>query len=132
MIQSGRAFVGIDVGGESKGFHAVAVRGHDFERKTSSDPSEIVKWCVELSDVVAVDAPCRWSQSGSSRLAERDLKLSGRKINCFATPTRAQAQAHTKRFYDWVFNGEKLYESLDRSHYRLFDGNARAGRTCIE
>lgn len=124
--------VGIDVGGERKGFHAVALRNGVFEKATSIKPAEIVRWCLEWkANIVAVDAPCGWSQSTSSRLAERDLKLAGKKIHCFATPTRAHALAHKKGFYDWVFNGETLYRLL-APHYPLFDGRLQKGPICFE
>jgi hypothetical protein len=57
--------------------------------------------------------------------------LSGKKIHCFATPTRERAENHDKGFYDWVFNGENLYMQL-RKHYPLFDGSRRKGPGCFE
>jgi len=132
MSPNGEAVVGIDVGGEMKGFHAVALRNRVFEKTTSTDPVEIVAWCLERkAHIVAVDAPCGWSQSASSRLAERDLKLGGKKIQIFATPTRARARAHKKGFYRWVFNGEALYHLL-APHYLLFDGSRSEGPVCFE
>jgi predicted nuclease with RNAse H fold len=84
-----------------------------------------------LFGITTVDAPCGWSQSTSSRLAEQDLKLLGKKIHCFATPTLARAQAHKKGFYGWVFNGEKLYRLL-APHYPIYDGRLRSGPICFE
>jgi len=122
--------VGIDVGSEQKGFHAVALQGGTFVNKTiTTDPAEIVAWCLDQrATVVAVDAPCGWSQSGSSRQAERELALLG-KINCFSTPTREHA-LH-RDFYTWVFNGENLYRSLI-VQYPLFDGQRTEEQICIE
>ena len=92
----------------------------------------IVDWCLDHeATVVSVDAPCGWSQTGSSRLAEQELALSGRKIHCFATPTRERAVNHDKGFYDWVFNGERLYRLL-MNNYPLFKGERRKGPACIE
>ena len=125
--------VGIDVGGQRKGFHAVALQGGYFvDRTTDTNPAVIVDWSLNhRATVVSVDAPCGWSKTGSSRLAERELELSGKKIFCFATPTRERAKNHDKRFYDWVFNGEKLYLQLLRD-YQLFDGRRRKGTVCFE
>jgi predicted nuclease with RNAse H fold len=132
MSPDGQAVVGIDVGGERKGFHAVALRNGIFEKATSTEPGEIVRWCLERkANIVAIDAPCGWSQSTSARLAEQDLKLLGKKIHCFATPTLAHAQAHKKGFYGWVFNGEKLYRLL-APQYPLYDGRHRSGPICFE
>ena len=125
--------VGIDVGGEKKGYHAVALRDRAFEVRSSSDPAVIVNWCIERKAVfIAVDAPCGWSRSSSSRLSEQELKLAGQKIHCFATPTEAHAQAHKKGFYDWVFNGKRLYCQLTLQRYSLFDGVQRRGPMCLE
>jgi predicted nuclease with RNAse H fold len=133
MTQSLDIVVGIDVGGKKKGFHAVALRNGTFKDKiTDTDPAIIAQWCQkEGATVVSVDAPCDWSQNGSSRQAERDMKLYGKKIYCFATPTREHAINHKKGFYDWVFNGEKLYLLL-KQNYSLFKGERREGPACIE
>lgn len=133
MSQHIQTVVGIDVGGIRKGFHAVALRGKiSVSKITAPDPAAIFDWCLDHEAlVVAVDAPCRWSQTGSSRLAERELKLLGKKIHCFATPTRQHAKKHKKGFYDWVFNGELLYDLL-ANKYHLFNGERREGLTCIE
>ena len=131
-ISKETSVVGIDVGGERKGFHAVALRNGIFCKATSRRPAEIVDWCVSRNaEIVAVDAPCGWSKSTSSRAAEREMKLGEERIHCFATPTRLEALAHKKRFYDWVFNGEKLYRELVRK-YKLFDGKGRRGPICFE
>jgi predicted nuclease with RNAse H fold len=129
MTQPVQTVVGIDVGGELKGFHAVALRGTKFiEIITEKDPGKIVSWSLKKeAKIVAVDAPCKWSQTGKSRLAERELAKIG--INCFATPRREFAQH--RDFYQWVFNGEWLYRLLE-PHYPLFNGQRSEGRTCIE
>ena len=98
-----------------------------------ADPAEIVDWRVSRNaEIVAVDAP-RLEQinliPGGGR--EREMKLGEERIHCFATPTRLEALAHKKRFYDWVFNGEKLYRELVRK-YKLFDGKGRRGPICFE
>ena len=131
MRAANTTVVGIDVGGERKGFHAVVLRGGTFAATlASSDPVVIVSWCRQLKAVVvAVDAPCGWSDGGASRLTERSLAIGGNKISCFATPTRARA--NRSNFYKWVFNGARLYQQLAQ-HYRLFDGARRSSLTCFE
>lgn len=129
MSQPAQTVVGIDVGGKRRGFHAVALSDGNFVgKKTDPNPAVIVGWCLHhRATVVAVDAPCRWSQAGSSRKAERILGRQG--IYCFATPTRERA-LH-RDFYKWVFNGEKLYECLT-AQYPLFDGQWTNEQMCIE
>ncbi len=132
MNQPSHTVVGIDVGGTRKGFHAVALRDRVFETATFTEPAEIVTWCKEERrkvSIVAVDAPCGWSLSLPSRRAEREL--AAKRISTFATPTRASALAHQKGFYEWVFNGEKLYFALKR-RYRLFEGELREEPICFE
>ena len=131
MNEVATTVIGIDVGGERKGFHAVALQNGTFVATLAhSDPAVIVSWCRQLKAVVvAVDAPCGWSAGGTSRLAERSLAIGGNKISCFATPTRARATR--SNFYKWVFNGERLYRQLAK-HYVLFDGSRRAGQACFE
>lgn len=124
---------GIDVGGEKKGFHAVILRNGIFQKKSSADPAEIVRWCIESNvQTVAVDAPCGWSLADKSRLAERALNINGQQISCFSTPTQVHAEANEKGFYDWVFNGARLYDCLTAMNYRLFDGADVPGKTCFE
>jgi hypothetical protein len=93
QTSSKRTVAGIDVGGDRKGFHAVALKDGQFiDQKTDCDPEKIVEWCLHNeASVVAVDAPCQWSQKGASRLAERHL--AEKKIYCFATPTRKGQKA---------------------------------------
>lgn len=68
--------VGIDVGGDRKGFHAVALSdGKLVDRKVGRNPTEMVDWCIYYkAKVIAIDAPCRSSKSGLSRLVERELE----------------------------------------------------------
>lgn len=63
--------VGIDVGGERKGFHAVALNNGMFVATLAhSDPAVIVSWCRQQNAaVVAVDAPCGWSAGGARATA---------------------------------------------------------------
>ena len=131
MKRASSLVVGIDVGGERKGFHAVALRGGTFcATLADSDPAVIASWCRQLkAAVVAVDAPCGWSAGGASRLAERSLAIGANKVSCFATPTCARAKR--SNFYKWVFNGARLYQQLAQ-HYRLFDGARRSSLTCFE
>ena len=129
MSASSERVVGIDVGGEKKGYHAVAFSGVTFVAKIAcADPKKISRWCVgQEARVAAVDAPSCWSRSGSSRLCERKLPEQG--ISCFYTPTRTVAKDNP--FYRWVFNGESLYKCL-KQEYPLFDGRTPRGPMCVE
>mgnify|MGYP001596118194 FL=1 len=134
MSTAKQTVIGIDVGGARKGYHAVAICNGIFAyKKADPDPAAIVRWCLNHNAaVVAVDAPCRWSLSGSSRQAEQELALYGKKIYCFATPTRKKAKDSRSNFYGWVFNGERLYECLAAHRYPLFDGCRSGRQMCVE
>lgn len=123
--------VGIDVGGKRKGFHAVALCDDKFiDIKAHDDPAVIVNWCLDHeAAVVGVDAPCKWSRTGTSRLAERELAKKG--IHCFATPTYQVAKGSKTGFYEWILNGQSLYHML-LCKYLLFNGDRTDSHTCIE
>ncbi|MFS6826880.1 DUF429 domain-containing protein [Cyanobium sp. ATX 6F1] len=111
------ATVGIDVGGARKGFHAVALCGGAYHsRFTSSDAAALAHWCrsVVRASVIAIDAPCRWSADGRSRLAERALMAE--RIPCFSSPSRQRAIEHPTDYFGWMLRGEALYQALEPSH----------------
>jgi len=66
-----------------------------------------------------------FSLEGRSREAERSLVKNG--IKCFYTPTKELAQMN--RFYDWVFNGELLFQKLK---FPLFMGKKIQSPCVIE
>lgn len=138
--QSGQNYVviGIDVGGSSKGFHAVALQGNtvlEAKRFRGSQCEnvigELVRWCLnQKAQAVAVDAPCGWSMDGGSRPCERALQRMG--ISSFYTPTKAKADG--RAFYDWVRNGEALFHAL-QPHFPLYTGGGTVEpdrRFCFE
>ena len=121
--------VGVDVGGNRKGFHAVLLEGDEVTcTLQNSNPRQIANWCREMrADVVAIDAPCRWSVTGRARTAERELAQLG--IHTFATPSRERAVKIA--FHSWMLNGECLYECL-APEYPKYGGEASGGRVSIE
>jgi predicted nuclease with RNAse H fold len=117
--------VGIDVGGEHKGFHAVAITGGSYSTHIATkDVEELASWCCVTmrARVIAVDAPCRWSKDGHARLAERQLME--KQIWCFSTPTRRRAVERegqsalgkATNHYGWMLQGEALFKALERTH----------------
>jgi len=113
--------IGIDVGGEKKGFHAVALKdGRYRDHKAFTDIDKLVQWSVEEMEaqMIAVDAPCGWSKDKGARPAERELMKE--KIGCFATPTEEVANDRKKNselgkatnHYGWMLRGAELYRAL--------------------
>jgi predicted nuclease with RNAse H fold len=137
-IFAGITTVGIDVGGERKGFHAVALTGGSYSshRSTKSVP-ELTRWCREVvrARVIAVDAPCQWSKDGHSRPAERELMKKG--IWCFSTPTRATAVERKRQHalgnasdhFGWMLRGAELFRALD-DEFPLCRKLPTAGQKC--
>ena len=122
--------VGIDVGGARKGFHAVAVTGGAYSSQlATADVQELVHWCRETvrARVIAVDAPCRWSEDGRARPAERELMQKG--IWCFSTPSRQQALNHPRNHFGWMLRGAELFQALG-SDFPLCRTLPVAGRRC--
>ncbi|MBX3660991.1 MAG: DUF429 domain-containing protein [Burkholderiales bacterium] len=129
FTQDEAKFVGVDVGGSRKGFHAVLLSGNQvLSRMHATDASGVRSWCLR-ADVLAIgiDAPCRWSAAGGGRLAERELAKAG--MSTFSTPTRERGESHA--FYQWMMNGARLYKELEVD-YPLFDGQRNNDRFCVE
>jgi predicted nuclease with RNAse H fold len=127
---AGITTVGIDVGGERKGFHAVAITGGEYDGQLSTkDVQELSCWCRETvrARVIAVDAPCHWSIDGHSRPAERELMQKG--IWCFSTPKREQAVGHRTNNFGWMLRGEELFHALG-ADFPLCRELPAAGRKC--
>lgn len=108
--------VGIDVGGQRKGLHAVALcDGIYLDRFHTLEVDAMVAWCRHhQARVIAIDAPCRWSSDGPARLAERQLMAAG--IFCFSSPTAEAACTHPRNYYGWMLNGMALYRALADTH----------------
>lgn len=106
------------MGGARKGFHAVALFGGAYaDQLTTGDVQELAHWCrsVVQASVIAIDAPCRWSSDGHARPCERELMQKG--VWCFSSPTKQKAHTrHRTGYYDWMLQGETLYQALEASH----------------
>ena len=125
--------IGIDVGGRRKGFHAVALRGGLYEaQRVTPDAEELAHWCRAVigAHLIAIDAPCRWSEAGQTRASERALHREG--IRCFASPSREAALSHPTNYYGWMLQGEALYRELAPSHPLLTAAAAPCGPACFE
>jgi len=132
MTESTPAVVGIDVGAQRKGFHVVALDGRRLQAEHFEHPAEAAAWCLrQQATVVAVDAPCRWSLNSGSRKAENELSIGKDTIQCFKTPTRDRAEANTKNFYGWVFNGQSLYKALTPG-FPIYEGKPQKNPATIE
>jgi predicted nuclease with RNAse H fold len=124
---------GIDVGAESKGFHLAILRDGVFlPMFRSTDPAALHAHCLAHDvGIVGIDAPCQWGAEGVGRTAERELARN--RIFCFSTPTEERAAANTSGFYEWMFNGLRVYRAFAESHPVLrgdrYDGTPAAIET---
>lgn len=129
MADPSPCFVGIDVGGARKGFHAVALRRGVLESCPKTDLASILAWVRELRPAaIAIDAPCHWAREGGSRSCERSLRIGDERISCFSTPTAERAAGRS--FYDWVRNGLRLYAALAPDYPLHGGGPVRTPRMC--
>jgi predicted nuclease with RNAse H fold len=131
-MQSDHTVAGIDVGGTKKGFHLVVVRGHEIVHVSSStDATQLHRQCMDFDvTAVGIDAPSQWAVEGCGRTAERELARE--RISCFSTPTEARATASTSGFYEWMFNGARVYQAFSASHPVLKTRAFEGARACFE
>jgi predicted nuclease with RNAse H fold len=108
-MSSGQA-IGIDVGGERKGFHLalLEVGANDVESVGHySNIAEVLSFCRILSNVrvIAIDCPPRCQLDGpTTRLAERQLHAQGIRVQWTRRQTHEPAE--------WMKNGQNLWDSL--------------------
>jgi predicted nuclease with RNAse H fold len=125
--------IGLDIGSPHRGFHAFALSGGTYaDQLTSREGQDLVQWCrSELqAQVVAIDAPCRWSTDGRARPCEQEWMRTG--IRCFSSPTHQNAHTpHRAGHVDWMLQGETLYPALEVSH-PLVSRLPIAGTACFE
>lgn len=129
--------IGIDVGGSRKGFHAVALSAGAYAGQLATpEVQELAHWCRSVigAQLIAIDAPCRWSTDGRSRPCERELNAAG--IRCFASPSRQAALRHPTNYFGWMLHGEALYQELEASHPLLAAlpvvGRPPSAPACVE
>ena len=125
--------VGIDVGGEQKGFHAVALIGGSYACQfTTKDVPELSRWCRKTIRplVIAIDAPCRWSDDGRARPAERALMKQG--ISCFSTPTLSGALEHPANYFGWMLRGAELFHAIEEEFPLCRIVSAANRKCCFE
>jgi predicted nuclease with RNAse H fold len=110
---------GIDVGGLKKGFHVVIGISRSgrlaFHLYHDTNPKKIVQLCRQHDvQVVAIDAPCKWRKGKIARASELSLSRAGYRL--YFTPTREEAVANRRGFFDWMLNGERLYKAFEPTH----------------
>lgn len=123
---------GIDIGGIAKGFHLVVLRGQEVICcMRSKDAESIAHQCRQMDvTLIGIDSPCMWPQPGSRRQAE--MQLAAQRVSCFFTPSRQKALESTSGFYDWMFNGERVYQALAQTHPVLRQPRYESGQVCFE
>jgi predicted nuclease with RNAse H fold len=79
-------------------------------------------------DIVAIDSPPSWAQSGRSRATERTLARLG--IHAYAVPTEASGRGHS--FYAWMESGFAVFLAAERAGYPRFRRRGSPTHTAIE
>ncbi len=87
----------------------------------SVKPRDVVDWLADLGpQVVAVDSPYRPAPPGRrSRKGERKLAAARDLPNVRPTPDLETLSAREDGYYDWVLNGFRLYERLEKRSRKL-------------
>jgi predicted nuclease with RNAse H fold len=106
-------WMGVDVGGQRKGFDVALVEGRrltGLRRRQSVE--EVIEWVSSaVPEVVAVDSPRSCAAPGSThRPEERELRLAV----CGIRWTPAREQVDGNPYYEWVVEGLRLHEALAR------------------
>ncbi len=110
LPKSTKITAGVDVGGPRKGFHAVVLKSGAFLAQfQSNNHAEMAEWLIAQNPrFIGIDSPCQWRTGEKPRLAETELAHAG--IRCFFTPHRSEAINHPTGYYNWMLQGEKLYQ----------------------
>jgi predicted nuclease with RNAse H fold len=132
MHQSPVIVAGIDIGGAKKGNHLVVLEGQSILCSINHpDPGYLVQQCHERDvSVIGIDSPCGWGLPNFGRAAEK--ALAKERIFCFSTPIRERALSHAAGFYNWMLNGEKVYQAFAHTHPLLTEPGYTSDRVCFE
>lgn len=134
MPKSTKITAGVDVGGPRKGFHAVVLKSGAFLAQfQSNNHAEMAEWLIaQKPRFIGIDSPCQWRTGEKPRLAETELAHTG--IRCFFTPHRSEAINHPTGYYNWMLQGEKLYQLLQPDYpvFRQKSNEISTGRYCFE
>ncbi len=112
--------LGIDVGGERKGFDLVLLDEARTVLETARHvsvaqlPGLIDAW---RPDCVGIDSPPMWG-AGRERVTETELRRHG--LSFYQTPWLPEKQ--TNAFYLWMVHGFRAFEAARDCGYKLFDG----------
>ncbi len=101
--------VGVDIAEARKGLDVVALDDQRaiIERIARASLADVVASIMRIApDVVCIDSPPAWAQSGKSRTAERALRQLG--ITAFSTPT----DPGDHPFYRWMRVGFAVFSSI--------------------
>jgi predicted nuclease with RNAse H fold len=105
-------YVGIDVGGRRKGFHAAALAGGDLAAlgrcTTVVDAAAFVRRYDPC--VIGIDSPMTTAPPGAT-LRECERVLAREVCGIRWTPERAKLDGNP--YYEWIVHGLELYAALD-------------------
>lgn len=104
--------VGIDVGGEKKGFHGCAIEGREvvagpLRLRTVAAAAEWVRGLRPTT--VALDSPCEPAADGDSSRADERTFNAAKICHIRWTPERRKLRG---AYYAWIVHGLGLYEAL--------------------
>ncbi len=105
--------VGIDVGGEKKGFHGCVVDGERIVAgpQALGGVADAVAWVAWFEpSTIAIDSPCEAAPAGlQARPDEKEFNQAG---ICHIRFTPALDQLAGNPYYEWIVHGLELYAAL--------------------
>jgi predicted nuclease with RNAse H fold len=114
--------VGVDIAEARKGLDVVALDDQRavIDRIARASVADVVEAIVRIApDVVCIDSPPAWAQSGKSRTAERALRPLG--ITAFSTPT----DPGDHPFYRWMRVGFDVFNNIEDRYPNYRNGPIR-------
>lgn len=110
-------WIGIDVGGRRKGFHAAAIEADRVigleAFRGSGAVHQTARWAQSRRPTqIAIDSPADWApEREPSRPCERDFARA-RICGIRFTPSESAAAARTDAYYEWIAHGLELWREL--------------------
>jgi predicted nuclease with RNAse H fold len=112
--------MGVDVGGKRKGFDVALVEDQRLigcRRRQSVE--DVITWAASATpSVIAVDSPRSCAPRGwTHRPGERELRVAV----CGIRWTPPEPELEGNPYYEWIVEGLRLYEALERQPARVIE-----------
>lgn len=122
-------WVGVDVGGQRKGFDVAVIDDRQvlelWSHRTCSQVVDIV--LVNRPEVAAIDSPRSCAPDGQTA---RDSELRLAKSICGIRWTPDERRVHATAYYAWILEGRALFDALAAQDVQVIEVFPTASWTC--